>query len=133
MEEARLTDYLPITCAKPIELADEIRVVTMGRQIRLAVCITMYTQTQQQQRRTGPHIATLMHACMHARTHATMTRYNEDAEELRRTLHGLADSIMEMTRQGIVDWPHVLVSIIADGKEKVSDSVLEYLERELGL
>jgi len=59
-----------------------------------------------------------------------VTCYNEDAEELRETLHGLANNMEALEDLGI-SWRQVQVCVIIDGLSKASESMLVYLQDEL--
>lgn len=48
-----------------------------------------------------------------------ITLYNENADELKRTLHGLADAVHVLVQRGILAWEQVLIFIVADGMDKV--------------
>ncbi|RHY33381.1 hypothetical protein DYB32_001667 [Aphanomyces invadans] len=58
----------------------------------------------------------------------TVTMYNEDGEELKGTLTGLAQGIRYMCKEyGDDYWKHVAVAVVSDGRTKASPSCLEYL------
>ena len=59
-----------------------------------------------------------------------ITCYNEDAEELRETLQGLAANLDGLDDLGF-SWKQVQVCVIVDGLSKASESMLVYLEDEL--
>lgn len=59
-----------------------------------------------------------------------ITCYNEDAEELRETLHGLANNLEGLDALGF-GWQQVQVCVIIDGVAKASESMLVYLQDEL--
>ena len=59
-----------------------------------------------------------------------ITCYNEDAEELRETLHGLASNLEALDALGF-SWQQVQVCVIIDGLAKASESMLVYLQDDL--
>ena len=61
---------------------------------------------------------------------AVITGYNEDGDELRRTLTGIAANLSTAQKMGL-HWSEVCVFIIMDGREKISSSMVDYVANEL--
>eukprot|EP01138_Halocafeteria_seosinensis_P007332 gb/GECG01007496.1/.p1 GENE.gb/GECG01007496.1/~~gb/GECG01007496.1/.p1 ORF type:complete len:2327 (+),score=325.61 gb/GECG01007496.1/:1-6981(+) len=56
-----------------------------------------------------------------------ITMYNEDADELSRTLRGIAGNLTHLEAIGI-PWTDVLVCIVVDGRHKMNNFTKEYLK-----
>ena len=96
-EELMTVDYTPAINARPVDLHKPLRTLRLGRDIVIAVCITLY---------------------------------NEEVEELKMSLRGVAENLSYLAVVGI-DWTQVQVVIVADGRNKLSESVQEYLTKDL--
>ncbi len=59
-----------------------------------------------------------------------VTCYNEDEEELRETLEGIAENLPYLAKMGI-RWENILVVVVIDGRSKANPKMLEYLHLEL--
>lgn len=61
-----------------------------------------------------------------------ITCYNEEGDELRRTLQGVAANLPKLAKAG-VHWSEVAVAIMIDGREVASQSMLDFLQYEMKL
>lgn len=59
-----------------------------------------------------------------------ITMYNEDADELYRSLHGIASNLRHLDALGI-HWTQVQVCVVADGRGKLNEFTKEYLSNDL--
>lgn len=60
-----------------------------------------------------------------------ITMYNEHADELKRSLRGVADNLDQL--EPALLWEEFAVCIVVDGRHKMSKSVLQFAEKELKL
>lgn len=60
-----------------------------------------------------------------------ITMYNEHADELKRSLRGVAEQLDQL-EPGLL-WEEMAVCIIVDGREKMNKSMLSFCEKELKL
>lgn len=115
-EEARRLWYTPVYCPHPIDFSNA------GYRLR---CVEM-------QRRPRLMIC--------------ITLYNEGPQQLKKTLHKLANNLAYLQQRhqaptaadgkaalasafhGDEVWKNVLVCIVADGRENINDKMLDYLE-----
>ena len=61
---------------------------------------------------------------------AVVTGYNEDGDELRRTLTGIAANLSTAHKVGL-HWSEVVVFIVIDGRDRISPSMVDYVSTEL--
>ena len=61
---------------------------------------------------------------------AVVTGYNEDGDELRRTLTGIAANLSTAHKVGL-HWSEVVVIILIDGRDRISPSMVDYASKEL--
>merc|ERR1711920_108258 len=62
------------------------------------------------------------------KTLITVTMYNEDGDELRRTLEGIVKNLELMCeKEDPNSWQHVAVAVVSDGRTKASQSCWDYL------
>lgn len=59
-----------------------------------------------------------------------ITCYNEEGDELKRTLAGIASNLTRLCRGGL-HWSEIAVMIILDGRAKMHASMVQYLQHEL--
>ena len=59
----------------------------------------------------------------------SITMYNEHADELRRSLRGVAEQLDQL--QPHVTWEEMAVAIIVDGRNKMHKSMKEFCNKEL--
>ena len=59
----------------------------------------------------------------------SITMYNENADELQRSLKGVAEQLDQL--QPHVTWEEMAVAIIVDGRNKMHKSMIEYCTKEL--
>ncbi|RYE83890.1 MAG: hypothetical protein EOO65_03190 [Methanosarcinales archaeon] len=71
-------------------------------------------------------------ACRKIRLYIAITAYNEEGDELRRTLMGIADNLPKLAKAGL-HWSEVCVCILIDGREAASQSMLDFLQFDLKL
>lgn len=60
----------------------------------------------------------------------SVTCYNEDGDELQRSLEGIAANLSSLQALGY-SWKEIAVVVIIDGEEKANPSLLEYAEQKL--
>lgn len=58
-----------------------------------------------------------------------VTMYNEEPDELERSLRGVAVNLDQLAPG--VTWEEIVVVIVCDGREKMNKACLEYMEKEL--
>lgn len=54
-----------------------------------------------------------------------VTLFNEEEEELRRTMEGIAQNVAQLQ----VEQDEVVVCLVADGRVNVTESLIEYADR----
>lgn len=59
-----------------------------------------------------------------------VTCYNEDGDELRRTLQGIASNLPKLYKVGL-HWSEIAVCILMDGREQASASMRDFLQFEM--
>jgi Chitin synthase len=60
----------------------------------------------------------------------SITCYNESSDQLKQTLHGIAQDLPKLESAAGLHWSEVLVTVIMDGTDALSETMLDYLQHD---